>query len=233
MTDEGAPNGFDILLIEDSDPLCQNIVDYLEPLGHRLHLASDGRSGLEMALNNPFDLIILDIGIPQIDGLTMCRTLRDRAERHVPVLMLTARDALDDKLAGFAAGADDYLTKPFALAELAARIGSLSLRHRVGKEHLLQLGELQIDRKRRIAHREGKPLRLTPVAWKILLMLAEAYPRPLPRFELTRGLWGDEPPDSDALRSHIHLLRQVLDKPFRTPMLETLHGIGFRLRADE
>ncbi len=225
--------GFDILLIEDSDPLCQNIVDYLEPLGHRVHLAGDGRSGLELALNQPFALIILDVRIPGIDGLAMCRELRERAERHVPVLMLTARDALDDKLAGFASGTDDYLTKPFALAELAARIGALTLRHRIGKDHLLHVGELQIDRQHRIARRQGKPLRLTPVAWEILLMLAEAHPRPLPRFELTRALWGDDPPDSDALRSHIHLLRQVLDKPYPTAMLETLHGVGFRLRVDE
>ncbi len=233
MTDTREGAGLDILLIEDSDPLCQNIVDYLEPLGHRLHLASDGRAGLEMALGHPFDLIILDIGLPRIDGLALCQKLRESADRHVPVLMLTARDTLDDKLAGFAAGADDYLTKPFALAELAARIGSLSLRHRVGKDHLLQIGPLQMDRKRRAAHRDGKPLKLTPVAWKILLTLAEAYPQPIARFELTRRLWGDEPPDSDALRSHIHLLRQVLDKPFPTPMLETVHGVGFRLRTEE
>ncbi len=227
------PKGFDILLIEDSGPLCQNIVDYLEPLGHRLHLAFDGRAGLELALNQPFDLIILDVGIPGIDGLALCEDLRKRSERHVPVLMLTARDALVDKLAGFASGADDYLTKPFALAELAARIDALTLRHRVGKDHLLRLGDLQIDRQHRIARRRGQPLRLTPIAWEILLMLAEAHPRPLPRFELTRGLWGDDPPDSDALRSHIHLLRQVLDKPYPTAMLETLHGVGFRLRVGE
>ena len=225
--------GLDILLVEDSEALCENIVDYLEPLGHRVDLAMDGRAGLRMALERPFDVIVMDLALPGLDGLSLCRALREQAERHVPVLMLTARDTLDDKLAGFDCGADDYLTKPFALAELSARIGALSVRHRVGRSHLLTLGTLEIERRCRAARREGVPLRLTPVAWKILLRLAESHPRPVSRSELTRELWGEDPPDSDALRSHIHLLRQVLDKPFATPMLETVHGVGFRLRTME
>ncbi len=168
-----------------------------------------------------------------MDGLELCRQLRAKALRHVPVLMLTARDTLDDKLRGFDTGADDYLIKPFALAELAARCRSLSQRHRLGADHALTIGSLMVDRQNRIARREGQQLRLTPLIYQILLLLAEAYPRPVPRFELNRGLWGDDPPDSDALRSHVHLLRQVLDKPFDKPMLETVHGIGFRLVADQ
>jgi DNA-binding response OmpR family regulator len=149
------------------------------------------------------------------------------------VLMLTARDTLDDKLRGFAIGADDYLTKPFALAELAARCQALSQRHRLGLDHVLTIGTLEIDRRSGTVRREGRQLRLTPLAYRILLLLAEAHPRPVPRFELSQGLWGDDPPDSDALRSHVHLLRQVLDKPFGRPMLETVHGIGFRILPDQ
>jgi len=225
--------GLDILLVEDNEALCRNIADYLEPLGHRLDFASDGRAGLRLALQNSFDVIILDLALPGMDGLELCRQFREKALSHVPVLMLTARDTLDDKLLGFATGADDYLVKPFALAELAARCRALSQRHRLGADHALTIGTLKVDRQNGIAEREGRQLRLTPLIYRILLLLAEAYPRPVPRFELSRGLWGDDPPDSDALRSHVHLLRQVLDKPFDKPMLETVHGIGFRLVADQ
>lgn len=223
----------DILLIEDSDALCQNIAEYLEPLGHRLDFACTGPEGLRLALSREFDVVVLDIALPGMNGLELCRQLREKALRHIPVLMLTARDTLDDKLSGFATGADDYLAKPFALAELNARCRSLAQRHRLGVNHVLKIGSLEVDRQTAIARREGRELRLTPLIYRILLMLAEAFPRPLARTELSRGLWGDDPPDSDALRSHVHLLRQVLDKPFAKPMLETVHGVGFRLVADQ
>ena len=227
------PQGLDILLIEDNEAISENIADYLEPLGHRLDFASDGRAGLRLALQQTFDVIVLDLALPGMAGLDLCRQLREKALRHIPVLMLTARDTLDDKLLGFATGADDYLTKPFALAELAARCLALSQRYRLGSDHVVTIGTLEVDRQNGTARRGGRQLRLTPLIYRILLLLAEAYPRPVPRCELSRGLWGDEPPDSDSLRSHVHLLRQVLDKPFDTPMLETVHGIGFRLVADE
>jgi DNA-binding response OmpR family regulator len=224
--------GLDILLIEDNHALSANVADYLEARGHRLDFAFDGPGGLRQALSGSFDLVILDLALPGLDGLTLCRELRARADRHVPVIMLTARDTLGDKLAGFEGGADDYLTKPFALAELAARCEALARRHLVGADHLVRVGALSIDRRGREARREEQPLRLTPQTFEILLALAEAWPAPVPRHELSRRLWGDEPPDSDSLRSHIHLLRQALDKPFAWPMLETMHGIGFRLRAE-
>lgn len=226
-------NALDLLLIEDNEALLRNIADYMEPLGHRLDFARDGRAGLQLALEGAFDVVILDLALPHLGGLDVCRELRKRAPRHVPVLMLTARDTLDDKLLGFASGADDYLTKPFALAELAARCRALSQRHRLGTDHVLAIGTLEIDRQRGIVRRNGEQLRLTPLTYRILVHLAEAYPRPLPRFELSQRLWGDDPPDSDALRSHMHLLRQVLDKPFAKPMIETVHGIGFRIQADQ
>lgn len=222
--------GLDILLIEDNDALARNIADYMEAQGHRLDFAADGRHGLAQAIEAHWDVVILDLALPGLDGIALCAALRERASRHVPVLMLTARDTLDDKLQGFAAGADDYLTKPFALAELDARCRALSQRHRLGADHVLAIGALEIDRQRGTARREGQELRLTPIAYRILLLVAEAHPRPLPRFELSRGIWGEDPPDSDALRAHVHLLRQVLDKPFGHAMLETVHGIGFRLR---
>jgi DNA-binding response OmpR family regulator len=224
--------GLDILVVEDNEDLSRNIADYFAPLGHRLDFARDGREGLRRALTQPFDVVVLDRALPGLDGLGVCRALRQQADRHVPVLMLTARDTLEDKLDGFQSGADDYLTKPFALAELAVRCLALSQRHRLGVNHVLRIGPLEVDRQAGAARRAGEALRLTAVTYRILLLLAEAHPRTLPRFELSRGIWGEDPPDSDSLRSHIHLLRQVLDKPFDRPMLETVHGVGFRLRSD-
>ena len=223
--------GLDILLIEDNESLSANIADYLEARGHRPDFAHDGPAGLRRALAGSFDVVVLDLALPGLDGLELCRELRARADRHIPVIMVTARDTLDDKLRGFEHGADDYLTKPFALAELAARCESLANRHRLGTGHRLAIGELVIDRRAQQASRAGRALRLTPQTWQILLILAEAHPAPVARHELSRRLWGDDPPDSDSLRSHIHLLRQALDKPFASPMLETIHGVGFRLRA--
>lgn len=219
----------DILLIEDQTALAANVLDYLTALGHQLDYADNGIYGLQLALTQHYDVLILDLSLPGLDGLQLCQQLRQRASRHLPVLMLTARDSLDDKLLGFGAGADDYLTKPFALAELAVRVQALSRRHLLATNHLLEIGELRFDRQRQTASRAGQSLELHPIGMKILQFLAEAYPAVLSRSELTAKLWGDDPPDSDALRAHIYLLRQQLDKPFAQPMLRTVHGVGFKL----
>lgn len=223
-------DSFDILLVEDNSDLASNIIDYLEALGHRLHYAADGEAGLREALVNPVDIILLDLALPNRDGLSVCAEIRRRADRRVPILMLTARDTLDDKLAGFANGADDYLIKPFSLAELAARITALAQRKHLGRQHRFSVGPLTIDRQARLATREGRQLRLTPLLWEFLLLVAEAWPNPVTRDEVTLRLWGDEPPSSDSLRAHLHLLRQVVDKPFNFPIIETVHSVGFRLR---
>lgn len=223
--------GLDILLIEDNADLAGNIIDYLEPLGHRLHYAADGEAGLREALVQPVDIVLLDLALPRRDGLSVCTELRRRADRRVPILMLTARDTIDDKLQGFASGADDYLVKPFALAELAARITALAQRRHLGQPSLLTIADLVIDRQARLATRAGRPIHLSPALWSILLILAEAAPNPVSRSDLTRRLWGDNPPSSDSLRAHVHLLRQAIDKPFDHPLVKTVHGIGFRLRA--
>lgn len=226
-------NGFDILLVEDNADLADNIIDYLEALGHRLHYAADGESGLREALVSPVDIILLDLALPYRDGLSVCAEIRRRADRRVPILMLTARDTLDDKLAGFARGADDYLVKPFPLAELAARIVALAQRPHLGQPYRFSVGPLTIDRQARVATRDGRQLRLTPLLWKFLLLLAEAWPHPVSRDEVTLRLWGDEPPPSDSLRAHLHLLRQVVDKPFDPPIIETVHSVGFRLKVEQ
>lgn len=225
-------DGFDILLVEDNADLACNIIDYLEALGHRLHYAADGEAGLRDALVNRIDIVLLDLALPLRDGLSVCAEIRRRADRRLPILMMTARDTLDDKLKGFATGADDYLVKPFSLAELAARISALALRPALNRPYFLSIGPLSIDRQACVAARDGQQLRLTPLHWKLLLLLAEAWPDHLSRDEATARLWGDDPPSSDALRAHVHLLRQVVDKPFQYPLIETVHGVGFRLKVE-
>jgi DNA-binding response OmpR family regulator len=225
--------GLDILLVEDNADLAANIIDYLEAAGHRLHFAPDGEAGLREALLTSFDIVLLDLALPGRDGLDVCAELRRLADRRIPILMLTARDTLDDKLAGFSHGADDYLVKPFSLAELAVRVTALAHRPLLGQPHRLVIGPLVVDRQTRVAMREGHVLRLTPLLWKLLLILAEAWPQPVSREDATRRLWGDEPPSSDSLRAHVHLLRLVVDKPFDVPLIETVHSIGFRLKIDQ
>ncbi|HEX5684565.1 MAG TPA: response regulator transcription factor [Ideonella sp.] len=224
--------GLHVLLVEDHAPLREQIAALLQRHGHRVEEASDGRQALQMALDAPPDVLLLDIGLPGLDGVQLCRRLRARSARHVPVLMLTARDALTDKLSGFDAGTDDYLVKPFANEELLARVLALGRRGGAGQDYLLSIGSLSIDRRSREAWRRGQRLALPPTAFGILQLLAEAWPRALTRSELIRRLWDDDPPESDPLRTHLYQLRQHLDKPFDMPMLRTVHGVGFRLESD-
>lgn len=218
-----------ILLVEDQAELAASIIDFLESQGHRLDYAADGRQGLDLALGGSYDVVLLDLRLPRLDGLEVCRQLRATAERHLPILMLTARDTLDAKIAGFDAGADDYLTKPFALEELLLRCNALGRRHQLHASERLTVGDLTIDRRRRTATRAGRALELHHTPFDILVALAEAHPAVITRSELADRIWGDDPPASDALATHIYSLRQVLDRPFDTPMLKTLHGVGFRL----
>ena len=218
-----------ILVVEDNAMLAQNLSDWLEKSGHSVDFAADGVLGLRLALENQYDLMILDLGLPGMDGLEVCRRVRAQSPRPMPVLMLTARDTLADKLSGFDSGADDYLVKPFAMEELLARCHGLARRHTLHGEQVLSVGTLRIDRRQVQVSRAGAPIELTPAGYQILLALAEAHPRVLTRSELTRVLWRDEPPDSDALRTHLYQLRQKLDKPFQQAMLVTVHGVGFKL----
>jgi DNA-binding response OmpR family regulator len=223
--------GLRLLLVEDHDALRTQIAALLGAAGHRVDEASDGRLALQQALADPPDVLLLDLGLPGLDGLRLCERLRRESPHHVPVLMLTARDQLPDKLAGFAAGGDDYLVKPFAGEELLARVQALARRGLAGQDYLLQVGPLSLDRRAGEAFRDGRRLALPPMPLAILRLLMEAHPRALTRSALIRQLWDDEPPQSDPLRSHVHQLRAVMDRPFERPLLTTVHGIGYRLDA--
>ncbi|NQZ23238.1 MAG: response regulator transcription factor [Colwellia sp.] len=220
-----------ILVVEDQQCIAQNIASYMEYKGHVLDFAERGDQGLALALTNHYDLVILDLNLPVMDGLEVCKQLREQASYHVPIIMLTARDSIDDKISGFTTGADDYLTKPFSLEELEVRCFALSRRHLLQTKDTLTFDQLIIDRKRQQLTRSGKKLELHSMGYRIILILAEAYPQVVSRSKLSQKLWGDEPTESDALRSHIYQLRNMLDKPFDYPMIKTLHGIGFVLNV--
>jgi DNA-binding response OmpR family regulator len=218
-----------ILIVEDSIDLAENIGDYLEIQGHVSDFAMDGISGLHLALTHHYDTIILDIMLPGLDGLTFCRKLRKEGEKSTPVLMLTARDTLSDKLEGFDAGADDYLVKPFELEELSARLLALARRSDHARRKTLIVGDLEIDLGKMQVQRAGHPIELNRACFKILKMLMQASPNVVSRNEIEHALWSDMPPESDALRSHIYILRQAIDKPFTHPLIQTIHGFGFKL----
>ena len=225
-------HGLRVLIVEDNLALRSQLAGLLEAQGHRVDFAADGRTGLALALADPPDVLVLDLGLPGLDGLRVCERLRLEADRHIPVLMLTARGAVEDKVRGFEAGADDYLVKPFAGAELLARCLALARRHRIGEPVRLRVGSLAIDRRTHEVTRAGRRLELPNIPFQLLLALAEAWPRTLTRSELVQRVWGEEAPLSDPLRSHLYVLRQALDRPFPTPMLRTVHGVGFKLEPD-
>ncbi len=220
---------FRILIVEDDTDIAENIADYLEVKGHVLDFAFDGIGGLHLALTQDYDAIVLDIMLPGMDGLTFCRKLREQGTKQIPILMLTARDTLSDKLEGFEAGADDYLVKPFELQELEARLGALVRRAGQLRQRHLQVGDLQVDMGKMAVQRAGYPVELNRTSLKILILLVQAYPNVVSRKEIEHVLWGDMPPGSDALRSHIYSLRQAIDKPFNRPLIQTVHGVGYRL----
>ena len=222
-----------ILIIEDNPDIAANIGDFLEDRGHVVDFAGDGVTGLHLAVVNDFDAIVLDLALPGMDGLEVCRKLREDASKGTPVLMLTARDRLEDKLAGFDSGADDYLVKPFELQEVEARLQVLHKRGRGVKPRELTVGDLQYNLDTFTVIRENRELDLNPIGLKLLQCLMEASPNVVSRKELETSVWGEEMPDSDSLRVHIHSLRSIIDKPFGQPMIQTRHGIGYRLISPE
>lgn len=218
-----------ILVIEDNRDILSNVLDYLQLKGYGVDCAQDGFTGLHLATTAHYDLIVLDVMLPGIDGYLVCKRLREDAQGEVPILMLSARDALEDRLAGLRAGADDYLVKPFALSELAARIEAILRRSRGGRKRLLKVADLIYDLDTFDISRAGQALKLSPLTAKLLAILMQKSPSIVRREVLEEALWGDDSPDSDSLRSHIHQLRQIIDKPFDAPLLHTLHGVGYRL----
>lgn len=222
-----------VLLVEDHNDLAASIGDYLESSGFAMDYAADGAIALNLLDENPYDVIVLDLMLPKIDGIRVCERLRERGD-GTPILMLTARDHLDDKVAGFNAGADDYLVKPFEMEELAVRVRALIRRARGEmSDGAMRVGDLVFDPKTMRVERNGERVNLSPTSIRILKVLMRESPRLVSREQLENELWGDMLPDSDTLRSHMYNLRKGIDRPYKTKLLHTVQGMGFKLAAPE
>jgi len=222
-----------ILLVEDHDDLAATIGAYLEGCGYAMDYAADGSIALNLMEDNLYDLVILDLMLPKVDGMKVCNRLRERGDA-TPILMLTARDQLDDKLEGFESGADDYMVKPFEMEELSARIGAL-LRRARGEvsDGSIRVGDLVFDPRTMRVERDGQRLELSPTSIRILKILMRESPRIVTREQIENELWGDMLPDSDTLRSHMYNLRKSIDRPFETKLLHTIQGMGFKLATPD
>jgi len=221
-----------VLVIEDHPDLAANLGDFLSAHSHSVDFASDGPSGLNLAQAGGHDVIVLDRMLPGMDGTTLCKKLRQQGNT-TPVLMLTALDTVANRVEGLVSGADDYLVKPFALSELAARLHALHRRASGwnGGSGKLQVADLVLDTETAEAHRGEAKLDLTRAERRLLELLLRRSPKLVSRTELERALWGDDAPDGDVLRAHMHNLRNAVDKPFEKKLIHTVHGEGYRLIA--
>ena len=221
-----------ILIIEDEAPMRVALKDILEAEGHRALTATDGAAGLQSALDEKPDLILLDVMMPRLDGFALCAELR-RLERHVPVLMLTAKGRVEDRVHGLDTGADDYLVKPFSTEELLARVRALLRRFQKQNKIAarLKLGEIEIDLARQTAFRGKKTLRLTAKEFSMLRLLAEAEGEPVTRERFLDAVWGYTAfPTTRTVDNHIASLRAKLEKNPDTPRwIKTVHGVGYKL----
>jgi DNA-binding response OmpR family regulator len=220
-----------VLIIEDNRDLASNMFDFLETKGHVVDAAGDGITGMHLALVNQYDAIVLDLTLPGLDGITLCRKLREEGGKDTPVLMITARDSLDDKIAGLEAGADDYLVKPAELREIELRLRVLLRRsgEHTQKQKKLVVEDLSLDPGTCSVRRGDKAIDLPPIPYKILEALMSRSPQVVNRDDIEHVVWGEGRPDSDSLRAHVHLLRDLIDKPFKRKLLRTMRGFGYQL----
>jgi DNA-binding response OmpR family regulator len=214
-----------VLLVEDDFDLAATIIDYLEFESIVCDHAYNGTTGLNLAQANDYHVLLLDINMPGMNGFSLCETLRNRGF-DTPILMLTARDSLDDKLAGFNAGTDDYLVKPFEIEELLVRILALSKR-KSGQMRKLRVGSVELDVTSKLAHVDNCEVKLTPVTFRLLEAVMRASPEPVSQGALIQVIWGEEAPDSNALRVHIHHLRKSLAVCGVENIIKTIPGFGF------
>lgn len=226
-----------ILLIEDEERIARVLQLELEHEGYEVHTRADGRSGLDAALNeSSWELILLDVMLPELSGLEVLRRIR-QVNISLPIILLTARDAVTDKVSGLDQGANDYVTKPFATIELLARIRSL-LRHKNLQDQpteqplLLKVDDLSMDLKSRAVTREGTAIELTPTEFDLLRFLIQHQDEVMTREQIISEVWGyDFVGDTNVVDVYIRYLRQKVDKPFSSKLIQTIRGVGYLLRA--
>ncbi len=220
-----------ILIVDDNHNVSETIADYLELEGMIIDCAFHGEAAIKLIEENHYDVIIMDIMMPKLDGISTVQKLRQDKLCGTPILFLTAKDTLDDKIAAFKAGGDDYLMKPFAMEELSLRVHALANRGPRQDIGTLKFADICLDARTGKVTRKDKEIKLSRMQAKILKLLLQRAPAAVSRAEVIDSVWGDEPPGSDALRSHIYGLRTALDKGFEESRLETIHGQGYRLKA--
>lgn len=219
----------EVILIEDDADIVRLVKKDLAVSRYQISAAKDGQTGLKMLQENNYDAVILDLGLPDINGLELCSSIRNELDSKIPIIILTSWQRLEDKLRGFEAGADDYVTKPFSPRELEVRLDALMRRAQRDTGRVLKVEGLELDLDTMEVHRDGKQLHLTANCLRSLTLMMKESHRVVTRREVERAIWGDNPPDSDALRVHIHTLRKIIDKPFDEALLHTIHGIGYRI----
>jgi DNA-binding response OmpR family regulator len=221
----------DVLLVEDDVRIARLVERALREAGHHVDMAMDGVTGLSQALSDDRDLIILDILLPMMDGLSICRRLRERGNR-TPVLMLTARDTVTDRVRGLDAGADDYLVKPFALEELLARVRAFERRASDGgANETLRVGDLTLDLSCQEARRGDRTIDLTATEARLLAYLMRAAGRVLTKDQILDHVWGYESETtSNVVELYIHYLRDKIDRGYPRPLIRTVRGVGYAIR---
>ncbi|MCF6434023.1 response regulator transcription factor [Pseudoalteromonas sp. MMG022] len=217
-----------VLLVEDDRDLGAAIVDYFALEQLYCDHASDGALAINLIERHHYDVIILDLNLPRVNGLAVCEQIRHKGV-DTPVLMLTARDTLEDKLAGFEKGADDYLIKPFAMAELVVRTQVLAKR-KSGQAKRLTVEDLHLDVKCQEVHRGDELLSLSPIATKILEFLMRESPNVVSRRRLIEAIWADDPPDSNSLKVHMFYIRKQVDANHKVKLVHTVAGKGFAIK---
>lgn len=222
-----------LLIVEDNPDLVENLSEFFENNSDTVDIAYNGLTGLSFALENNYDAIVLDLMLPGMDGLEVCERLRKEA-KTTPVLMLTARDTLHNKLQGFRSGADDYLVKPFDLPELDARLQAL-VRRGTNKitDPVISIADLQYDPVTLQVSRDGRRIDLPPIPIKILALLMQRSPAVVSREVIEREIWGDSLPDSDSLRAHMSVLRTAIDRDFNLQLLHTVRGMGYQIAVPD
>jgi len=217
------------LLVEDDLDIAENIIEFMEGRGCDMDYAMSGELALELLKDNMYDAVILDINLHGISGFEVCSRIRRIMRLKIPVLMLTARILIDDKINGFECGADDYLTKPFDLEELLIRLKALSRRFRQCVTNVFTVADLSLDPEKGTVERAGDPITLPHVCFRILLRLMEKYPGIVSKEELEYDIWKDQPPVSNSLKSHFYILRQLVDKPYEKQLLHSIRGRGYKI----